>query len=125
MMIDCSRTKNYLSEKNRITKSVENGICRIACINCPLSRYNNGKNMPCTKLEFQQPETAVKIVQKWSNAHPKKTYLSEFLQHYPDAELGDDGTPKMICPHKVGLNDIESCAPGEHHCTECWNQVID
>ena len=68
-MIDCSKAKNYLSEKNRITKSDENGICRIKCINCPLSRYNNGKNMICTALELHQPETAVTIVQQWSNEH--------------------------------------------------------
>ena len=125
-MIDCSVTKNYLSEKNRITKTGEIGICKIACINCPLSRYNNGKNMSCTTLELEQPETAVKIVQKWSNTYlKKKTYLSEFMNNYPDAELGEDGVPKRICPHELGLNDIESCVPDEYHCTECWNQIID
>lgn len=125
-MINCSATKNYLSEKNRMTKSGENGSCNIACINCPLSRYNNGKNMFCTALESQHPETAVKIVQKWSNTHLKnKTYLSEFMNNYPDAILGEGGVPERICPRELGLNDIESCAPGEDHCTECWNQIID
>lgn len=124
-MIDCSIAKNYLSEKNRITKSDENGVCRIKCINCPLSRYNNGKNMLCTTLELQQSETAIKIVQEWSNANPQKTYLSEFLRNYPNAELDENGIPNEICPHALGLKEIEGCGAKENCCAECWNQVVD
>lgn len=124
-MIDCSIAKNYLSEKNRITKSDENGICRIKCINCPLGRYNNGKNMLCTTLELQQPETAVTIVQEWSNEHQQKTYLSEFLQNYPNAELDENGFPLEICPHSLGLKEVDECGSKENCCVVCWNQVID
>lgn len=120
-MIDRSKTKNYLSEKNRMTKSIENGACRIACINCPLSRYNNGKNMHCTVLELQHPEISVKIVQEWSNTHPKETYLFEFLRHYPNARMDEFGTPKGVCPHHLGLKDI----PCKNGCSACWNQSID
>ena len=124
-MIDCSKAKNYLNEKNRMTKACENGFCFIACDNCPLSGYNNGKNMPCTILELKQPETAIKIVQKWSNEHSQKTYLSKFLQNYPNAELDENGIPNEICPHALGLKEIKDCGAKENCCDECWNQVID
>lgn len=121
-MIDCSKTKNYLTEKNRMTKSVTGGVCNIACINCPLSRYNNGKNMLCGALEFLQPETAVKIVQQWSNDNSQKTYLSEFLRNYSKAKLNDAGLPDGICPYILVLKDNHDC---KRSCTECWNQSID
>ena len=124
-MIDCSKTKNYLSEKARITKSHKIGFCCIACIDCPLSMYNNGKNMLCTALELKRPETAVKIVQKWSNEHPQRTYLSEFLQHYPNVELYENGIPKGICPRHLGLVNADRCAEKNRDCVACWNQSID
>jgi hypothetical protein len=116
-MIDCSKTKNYLSEKNRMVKSDNEGACHIACINCPLSRYNNGKNILCTTLESQHHEIAIKLVQKWSDGNPRKTYLSEFLRNYPNATLTDAGVPD-ICPHILGLTD-KHC---KRSCVECWNQ---
>lgn len=108
-----------------MTKVGVNGVCRTRCINCPLSNYNNGKNMLCTLLESQQPEIAVKIVQEWSDTHPKeKTYLSEFLRHYPNASLNSTGIPAWICPRHLGLKDIVGCKKCAHTCNECWNQTI-
>lgn len=124
-MIDCSKTANYFSEKQRMTKAPKYGACVIRCTDCPLHWQNNGTNMPCGCLEMNCFDTAIKIVQRWSDNHPEKTYLTQFLGNYPNAELGEDGTPKRVCPHDIGLSDIESCAPGERHCTECWNQIID
>lgn len=81
--------------------------------------------MLCSLLELQQPETAVKIVQEWSNTHPKeKTYLSEFLIHYPHVPLDEKGLPKGVCPYYLGLKDIEECKKGCKR-RECWNHSID
>ena len=123
-MCDCRITLNYFKEKARMTKMTDNGFCTVECSKCPLHLVNNGMNMFCGNLESRYPERAISIVQRWSDTHPKGTYLSKFIKNYPDAELGEDGTPKKICPHDLGLTDIESCAPGEPHCTECWNQII-
>lgn len=65
---------------------------------------------------------AIAIVQNWSDEHPQKTYLSEFLKHYPNAPLADNGTPD-ICPEKLGLTDIKKPCFGD--CVECWNQPIE
>jgi hypothetical protein len=68
------------------------------------------------------PEKAVKAVQKWSDEHPPKTFLTEFLKNYPNAKLDDDGAPKGVCPHTLGLTDIDDC---DDNCVECWNQPIE
>ncbi len=121
-MIDCSKTKNYLTELRRMTKQRKDGGCELKCVDCPLSRSNNDIGIPCTNLEMSYPEKAIAIVQKWSDEHPQKTYLSEFLKNYPNAPLVHDGTPE-ICLRKLGLTDIKTCRVGG--CVECWNQPIE
>ncbi len=126
-MIDCSRTENYFAEKQRMTKKHKLNYggyaCKLNCADCPLSHLNNGSGdtMLCSDFERIYPEKAIAIVQKWSDEHPQKTYLSEFLKNYPNAPLGDDGTPD-VCPDKLGLTDIKKPCFGD--CVECWNQPI-
>ena len=86
-----------------------------------LQNFGKGvqKMIDCSKTK--NPEKAVKIVQEWSNAHPKETYLSEFLRYYPNVRMDEFGTPKGVCPHHLGLKDI----PCKNGCSACWNQSID
>ena len=49
--------------------------------------------MHCGDLQGVYPEIAVFIVEKWSEEHPPETRLTEFLEHYPNALMEDDGTP--------------------------------
>ena len=125
-MIDCSRTENYFAEKQRMTKKhkLNHGgySCKLNCADCPLSHLNNDSTMLCSDFETCYPEKAIAIVQKWSDEHPPKTYLSEFLKNYPNAPLVHDGTLE-ICLRKLGLTDIKTCRVGG--CVECWNQPIE
>lgn len=125
-MIDCNITTNYFNERTRMTKADKDGACRIKCVNCPLSRYNNDTNYTiyCTELERYHSEEAVAIVQKWSDENPQRTYLSEFLKHYPNVQLYDTGIPKGICPYHLGLMSIDDCRK-DHNCIACWNQPIE
>lgn len=122
-MIDCSKTENYMHEKARMTKSVVNGVCHIRCTDCPLSRFNNNEKTVCSELELFHSETAVQIVQRWSDEHPQRTYLSEFLKNYPNAPLEDDGTPNF-CPYRLGLISIDDCRK-DRNCVKCWNEPIE
>lgn len=121
-MIDCSKTENYFAEKRRMTKRAKNGLCKLGCSNCPLCSINNNKGQSCTAFEMLYPEKVIEIVQKWSDAHPQKTFLTEFLKNYPNAPLDDDGAPKGVCPHTLGLTDIDDC---DDNCIKCWNQPIE
>lgn len=125
-MIDCSKTENYMHEKARMTKSVVNSVCHIRCTDCPLSRFNNNEKIACYELELFHSETAVQMVQRWSDEHPQRTYLTEFLKHYPNAQLNDDGIPANGCLYRLGLMSVEDCKKdsNKNKCVECWNQPI-
>lgn len=125
--IDCSKTENYFAEKQRMTKRLKGGICKLDCRKCPLYSSNNGTSgsTSCSDCEAFYTEKAISAIQKWSNEHPQKTYLSEFLKNYPNAELNRNGTPKwLLCPHQLGLKDIDSCKI-DNACVKCWNKPIE
>lgn len=124
-MIDCTKTENYFAEKLRMTKRTKNGPCHLGCSNCPLCSANNNKGQSCTAFEMLYPEKAIAIVQKWSDEHPQKTYLTELLENYPNAEL-DHGVPR-VCLKKLGI--VSGCAKTKEgdlyiSCYRCWNQPI-
>lgn len=121
-MIDCSKTKDYFSEKRRMIKK-HKYICNLNCDDCPLGWSKNGKGISCETLEKSYPEKAIEIVQKWSDKHPQKTYLSELLKAFPNAQLNDSGMPKGMCPHELGLKDID-CGKTDNACVKCWNQPL-
>lgn len=122
-MIDCSNTREYFAEKARMVKLTKTGVCGITCSKCPLGGKNNGapKFMTCTTFEIHYPQQAISIVQRWSNEHPQRTYLTELLKHYPNIPLDDDGALKSLCPHALGLVEIDDC---DGNCAECWNQSM-
>lgn len=111
-MIDCNITANYFAEKERLCASI------LECIDCPLRHGND-----CTNIENKYPKRAISIVQKWSDEYPQKTYLTELLENYPNAELRIDGTPKAVCPYYLGLISRDDCRK-DHNCVKCWNQPI-
>lgn len=123
-MIDCTKTINYIAEKTRMTKKDKLGRCRLRCGECLLNNKNNGtsENLLCGAFQAIYPEKAIEIVQKWSDEHPQRTYLTEFLKHYPNVELDDTGIPKTVCVQDLGLTDINDC---DDNCIECWNQPIE
>lgn len=122
-MIDCMKTENYFAEKKRMIKRAGIRVCRIKCEDCPLGITNNGMDVLCSELETLYPEKAIAIVQKWSNAHPQRTYLSELLKIFPNTPLEDDGTPNF-CPYRLGLMGADYCR-NDGDCVKCWNQPIE
>lgn len=122
-MIDCTKTEQYFAEKQRMVKLQTGEVCEISCEECPLSSMNNGEGIVCSDFETCYPEKAIAIMQKWSDEHPQKTYLTELLKNYPNAKLGENGVPMNMCPSILGLQDLENC--GEISCVECWNQPVE
>lgn len=131
-MIDCNITSNYFKEKKRMTKT-KKYVCEIDCDDCPLSSSNNGIDISCASLEANYPNKAIEIVQKWSDGHPQKTFLTDFLEKYPNAPLEENGTPRF-CPYDLDLGymtkedcymmtkeDFDDCS---QYCKQCWNTSI-
>lgn len=106
-----------------MTKKQKYKVCELNCLDCPLSIRNNGIGVLCESLEMFYPEKAIAIVQKWSDKHPPKTYLSELLKIFPNTPLGDDGTLNSLCPFELGLTSIDDCRK-DGNCVKCWNQPL-
>ena len=125
-MIDCSKAENYFAEKQRMTKKhkLNHGgyACKLNCADCPLSHLNNGSTMLCSDFETLYPEKVIVIVQKWSDEHSQKTFVTEFLKNYPHAVINGDGIPNSVCPYDLGLMNKHDC---RKTCIECWNQPIE
>lgn len=124
-MIDCSKTENYFAEKARMTKRTSGGTCKINCSDCPLSYKNNGVPgyVSCVNFEICYPQQAISIVQQWSDEHQQKTFVTEFLKHYPNIQLNNHGIPKWICPFNLGLMSRDDCRKNRN-CVECWNHPL-
>lgn len=120
-MIDCTKTESYFTEKRRMIGQQKDGICQLDCIDCPLSIDNNGTGIECSVFETLYPEKAISIVQKWSDEHPQKTYLSELLEHFPNVPLTATGIPEDICPFHLGFMSKDDCR-NDRNCVNCWNQ---
>ena len=117
----------YFEEKRRVLNSLgKNGAgCRgVLCDDCLFSSINNGMNISCAELEIDYPEEAVAIVEKWSQEHPQKTMLSDFLEKYPNAQLDKNGTP-CVCPDELGYCEGRYCKPNELDCVKCWNRPLE
>ena len=58
-------------------------------------------------METERYDAVIDYVERWKNEHPRKTRQSEFLTHYPYAELYANSKSLRICPkHVYGKADI-------------------
>ncbi len=84
--------------------------------------YESGAATPSIGLEDDyNPVNAVKIVEGWSAAHPRKTRQSVFLEQYPEANIDENGvllvSPCMIsASHRNAHGD---CANMDIDCADC------
>lgn len=120
-MIDCTKTKQYFSEKRRMIRK-HGYVCKLNCGDCPLNWSKNGKDVSCEILERSYPEQAISIVQKWSDENSQKTCLMELLEKFPNIVLRDDGTPKHLCPYQLGMTNSKDC---NNDCSKCWSQPVE
>lgn len=83
----------------------------------------------CYRWMFENPERAVKIVEEWSAAHPRKTRQSVFLEQWPNVRPADDGV-LTFCPKRFDFHI--SCLAECHSlkkCSDCrrefWMQEVE
>ena len=121
--MDCSKTINFFPELKRLCDS------RTACTadaankeQCPL----HGFCRQSLTIRAEEIITAVEILQKWSDEHPKKTYAQDFFEKFPKAQSGSDGTP-FVC-RKTIYGEVpprnERC-DRRGACKNCWNEPME
>lgn len=113
----------YFKEKSKMTRN-----CSIACEQCPLSSYNNKRNVSCSVFASNYPEEAVAIVEKWSKEHPRLTNKAKFIKDHPNAPLDSEGYP-MFSPFFVGYckekNHCFHCEHFNQSYTVCWDEPYE
>lgn len=85
----------------------------------------------CYLWMFENPERAVKIVEEWSAAHPRKTRQSVFLEQYPETAIDAYGVIQL-CPVVISATHRDSngdCEVPEQICVDCrrefWMQEVE
>ena len=91
--------------------------------------YKSGAATPTLGLkDVYDPVIAVKAVEEWSAAHPRKTRQSVFLEQWPNCMMGDDDVIRM-CPRNVDKMYVCNLNRSDGCCTDCrrkfWNQVVE
>lgn len=91
--------------------------------------YESGAATPGIGLEDDyDPVIAVKVVEEWSAAHPRKTRQSVFLEQYPEAEIDERGD-LMLCPRRISVDFRSRYANCTKMCSDCrrefWMQEVE
>lgn len=115
----------FLQERGR--------MCNSFSPDCEGCRVDEEKPVisECYRWMFENPERAVKIVEEWSAAHPRKTRQSVFLEQYPEARIGDDGVlPIYPCSISASHRNARgNCVTMGHKCPDCrrefWMQEVE
>ncbi len=106
-------------------------MCRMhpGCPGCPAFRGVDAcifsANSSATSSE------QVELLEEWSDAHPRKTRQSVFLEQYPEAQMGVDGVLD-VCPAPIFNSyrlDGGGCREVHKKCVDCrrefWLQGIE
>ena len=95
----------FLNEDTRMCHSYK------SCVGCPVEQIDD-----CCILSVDL-KRMINIVEQWTKEHPIKTRQSEFLNQWPDAEIGDDGFPS-VAPCQL-YKDIEEKDENGVCCKNC------
>ena len=108
----------YIEIKNRMTKMDSyTKACKIACCDCPLSAYNNEREVGCGYFERKYTKEAVEIVEKWAEENPLQTRQQKLLEVFPSARITENGIID-ICPMTMNkrfvcqFSNCEECKKG-------------
>lgn len=117
-MVNCNIASNFIKEYTRMCQAN-------ACKTCPLKAQLPEDETCCTDFLEHYPDKSVCVVQQWSDEHPQRTVLTDFIKKYPKAPLGKDGFPSAFCPYHLGLMSKTSFNDCAHYCKQCWNTPIE
>lgn len=117
--MDCNKTIDFFAELKRLCNS------RTRCT----TDAANKEQCPMLGCCIEDATKLVKIIQKWSDEHPKKTYAQDFFEKFPKAQRKLDGIP-FGCRKRIydGTNPtLEDCDYCDYTgtCEECWNEPME
>ena len=112
----------FIEERNRMCKSFDK--CSYGCPAWDGScKLEPGSYLKC------EADKAVKIVEEWSAAHPRKTRQSVFLEQWPNASIIPDTNTLDVYPCVIEptMQNTGWCV--NKRCTTCrrefWMQEVE
>ena len=120
--MDCSKTINFFSELKRLCDSRDDCEADMdGKEQCPMFEVCN---YSLTKICTKDATKVVESLQKWSDEHPKKTYAQDFLEKFPKAQRGSDGT-LLACRNAIYGGGCPKIEPNIECCYECWDEQME
>lgn len=123
-IMDCNKTTNFLAELQRLCDSRDRCMANAANKEqCPMFGFCEEA---LTKIGIKDATKLIEAIQKWSDEHPKKTYVQDFLEKFPDAQSCSDGSP-FVCRKRIygGIHStLENC-DYTGACYKCWNEPMN
>lgn len=121
MKIDCSNILNFKKEYKRMCKTFDD------CKGCP---FDNDDDIVCEYRSFEDiTQDHVNAVQKWSDEHPQKTILEDFLEKYPNAKKRSVDGLTCFCLSLLGYKNVKICTSPQfeygENCISCWNRLLE
>ena len=98
------------------------------CEDCPVYK-TDFCTVPAKERSQESAEEIVKLVEKWSAAHPRKTRQSVFLEQYPNARVNINTGVLSVYPCAIeqGMENTIYC--GSLSCEDCrrefWTQEVE
>lgn len=112
----------FIEERNRMCKSFDK-----CCYGCPAwdgsCKLEPGSYLKC------EADKAVKIVEEWSAAHPRKTRQDVFLEQWPNAKIIPDTNTLDVYPCVIEptMQNTGRCV--NQSCVDCrrefWSQEVE
>ena len=109
MVLNNMEAIEFLKEYQRICRCYHSNKCN----GCPLEVYG-------CDMEHDDAQEIVKIVEKWSRNHPRKTLIQDFFEKFPNAPKLSNGCPK-ICPDHI-YGHVKICT---NDCLQCWSYPLE
>ena len=121
--MDCSKTIDFFVETHRLCASHRD--CKLSIVDkCPL--YEIFKKGVLT-LSLKDSEYAIETLHKWSKENPRKTYVKDFFEKFPEAKPDKEGVPRMCRANCYGGSCQYSAVSGAGSapCKACWNEEME
>lgn len=82
--------------------------------NCPVVTVPS--NIDLNKIEA--------ILTKWTEEHPERTIMDDFLEKHPKAPKDEDGIP-FACAQRCGYTEGCIGNTSRKYCAQCWRRPLE
>lgn len=121
--MDYSKTIDFFVETHRLCASHRD--CKLSIVDkCPLYEFCKKGVLTLSRKDI---EYAIETLHKWSRENPRKTYVKDFFEKFPEAKPDKEGAPRMCRANCYGGSCQHSPVSKVSRvpCKACWNEEME